>query len=95
LLPLAYGGEVKNCKAPLLNTTSIGKCRHKKSLGKNTDFSMPNTGSDTVVLTGGICQDIDHGLKSAVLHEEHPWNVSVLLTAHLSKLVKLFSELRQ
>jgi hypothetical protein len=36
--PLAHGGELKNRKVPALNMTNIGKCRHKKSPGKNTDF---------------------------------------------------------
>jgi hypothetical protein len=31
-------GESKNCKAPVLNMTSIGKCRHKESLGKKYGF---------------------------------------------------------
>jgi hypothetical protein len=36
-VPLAHGGE-SNHKASVLNMTGIGKCHHKKSLGKNTDF---------------------------------------------------------
>jgi hypothetical protein len=36
--PLAHGGESKNCEAPVLNITSVGKCCHKKSPEKNMDF---------------------------------------------------------
>jgi hypothetical protein len=36
--PLTYSGELRNCKAPVLNMTSIRKHHCKKSPGKNMGF---------------------------------------------------------
>jgi hypothetical protein len=39
MAPLAHGGELLSREAPVLNMTSVEKCCHKKSLGKNMYFS--------------------------------------------------------